>query len=97
LGFPYFSVPKDQVGFGQNAVALVPAEIAYLTRTQPIYFNGVLAIAKIGQNGFNVRVAPKNGQVRLSRFGVCPTLIPLLYCIKMFFFSTIPHRQTNQQ
>jgi len=96
-GLLYFSFPEDQVGFRENTVALLPAQIAYFTRAQPIYFNGVPVIAKIGQNGLNVRMVPKNAQVGLSRFGVCPTFIPSLYCFKTFFFSNIPLLQTSQE
>ncbi len=59
--FIYFSMPQDQIGLGQNAVAFVPAEIADFSSTQPIDSYNELSISKVGQNRFNIGCSPKNG------------------------------------
>ena len=70
LIFSNGSLAKNQIGFGQNAVALVPTQITDFTRAHKVNTNGELIIATIGQNAFNASVSPIDGSVGLIRFGV---------------------------
>lgn len=67
LIFSNGSLAKNQIGFGQNAVALVPAQITDFTRAHKVDTNGELIIATIGQNTFNASVSPIDGSVGFNK------------------------------
>ena len=67
LIFSNGSLAKNQIGFGQNAVALVPAQITDFTRAHKVDTNGELIIATIGQNAFNASVSPIDGSVGFNK------------------------------